>query len=378
MHTRHVSGFGLALIGVCLLVQAPRPQAAPGLTITGVTGTVADNSTVTLTGVGFGTKPTAPPLKYDDFENGTTGSTISNAWEYDGFYYQPTYTTGRVRPNSTRSVRCSWIVPRQPGDDGVNFGLGIRSAWPRDGGNITQLYFDAWYYLESPQPMRNHKLWRLHTGDVGQPNLYMNIYGDSNLNRVGQDGLANAATGYTGYSMDNGDGYGFASMVGRWSHIQVWLTESSIGVQNGRMWVAVNSHVGIDGLVKTRDANTHWNQLFIGNYMSTDLAGGGPLTTDIHTYWDHVYIDTYRQHVEIGNNAVYANATQREIQIPSAWSNTSISVRLNRGGFPSFSGLYLFVVDDAGNVSPGYPLAGGPPPPTTGAPAPPTGLRIVT
>jgi hypothetical protein len=52
--------------------------------------------------------------------------------------------------------------------------------------------------------------------------------------------------------------------------------------------------------------------------------------------------------------------THREIQIPSAWSDTSITITLNKGSFANFNSAYLYVIDADGNVNTnGYLLSDG-------------------
>ncbi len=91
------------------------------------------------------------------------------------------------------------------------------------------------------------------------------------------------------------------------------------------------------------------------------------------SYIDDVYVDNTRARVEIGDNAIFANCTHREIQIPSDWSDNgnpgeaSITITLNRGSFDPCETYYLFIIDANGNInSTGYPIRFG-----TGAGEPP-------
>jgi hypothetical protein len=68
-------------------------------------------------------------------------------------------------------------------------------------------------------------------------------------------------------------------------------------------------------------------------------------------YVDDVYIDDTWQRVEIGDNATYSSCTHREIQIPTAWSDTSITATLNQGSFENGSTGYVFVIDEDGNAN---------------------------
>jgi len=54
----------------------------------------------------------------------------------------------------------------------------------------------------------------------------------------------------------------------------------------------------------------------------------------------------------VGDNAVYADCTHREIQIPSVWNDTDITATLNQGSLPDGT-AYIFVVDSDGVASAG-------------------------
>lgn len=97
---------------------------------------------------------------------------------------------------------------------------------------------------------------------------------------------------------------------------------------------------------------------------------------DEYAYINNLYIDNTKARVEIGNASRWATCTRREIQIPSAWSSSSIRVTINQGTFGSGNTGYLYVLDANGSVNPtGYPIiigGGGSDTP----PPPPAGLKI--
>lgn len=86
----------------------------------------------------------------------------------------------------------------------------------------------------------------------------------------------------------------------------------------------------------------------IGDYFDR-----GPMEYSI----DDVYVDYTWARVEIGDAPTWVSCTRREIQIPSAWSNASITVTVNQGAFQNLGGAYLYVVDANGDVNQnGYAL----------------------
>ena len=98
----------------------------------------------------------------------------------------------------------------------------------------------------------------------------------------------------------------------------------------------------------------------MGNYMGH--GAGSPAVClaspgNSYAYWDDAYVDTTRAHVEIGDAPTYAACTQREIQIPTSWNSTSITVTANRGAFGGLPNTYLYVTDRNGAVNiAGYKL----------------------
>jgi hypothetical protein len=114
----------------------------------------------------------------------------------------------------------------------------------------------------------------------------------------------------------------------------------------------------------------------------TETVAGKSYLNNAKDYIDDVYMDDTWARVMIGNAPTFDSCTHREPLIPTAWSNTSITVYFNQGSFPNGSKVYLFVIDSNGNASPGKEIAiggtasaGDAPIPTT-YPNPPSKLII--
>ena len=69
--------------------------------------------------------------------------------------------------------------------------------------------------------------------------------------------------------------------------------------------------------------------------------------------WIHI-----RPWVEIGNDEVYGDCTHREVQIPTAWSASGITINVQKGSIGNLSDNFLFVVDPDGTPSAGFALSG--------------------
>jgi hypothetical protein len=346
----------LALVGGAALPLVPTSlgERAPGIgggiaaaactnpTITSVSGTLQHASSLTIKGACFGTKSPAAPIKYDAFEVGTNGSTLTG-WTLDSATIHPQYSSRVVRPNSRMSAAARFVN----GNYRSSFGI-VRSPLPR-------IYFDAWiYYDVAPTYSRNYKVFRVfsNTSGAAQPNLYYNLYcqgiGDTSL--LSQDGVNAPVDSYRQYV----GGWSSADFAKKWVHLQGYLEQSSPTAADGTAKVWLNGKQVVNRVRNWRtrtSSTTTWNRILFGNYLGHD---GDPTKEscgsygDAVVYWDNVYVDTTQARVELGNAATYAGCTQREIQIPSTWTDTAIAITLNQGGFTSIKGRYLYVITPSG------------------------------
>ena len=114
----------------------------------------------------------------------------------------------------------------------------------------------------------------------------------------------------------------------------------------------------------------------INELWKIGFDGGGNSPPSITWWMDDIYVDNSFSRVMIGNASTYAASTHFEMQIPTAWSNTSISTKVNQGSFAGSQQAYLYVLDANGNVNTnGYPITvngSG-----TSAPQAPRGLQVV-
>jgi hypothetical protein len=79
-----------------------------------------------------------------------------------------------------------------------------------------------------------------------------------------------------------------------------------------------------------------------------------------HEWYDDIYFDNTWSRVMLGDSSTYTNSSYLEIQIPSAWSDGSITLTANQGVFTNGQQVYLYVVDSNGNANAnGYPVIMG-------------------
>jgi hypothetical protein len=162
----------------------------------------------------------------------------------------------------------------------------------------------------------------------------------------------------------------------QWLHIQLEYQESGVNVANGSVHHSVNSALaGLNSsTVKTRTCNHSMSEIRIGHYFAQDAGAGCPTNGGADVYVDDVYLDTTWSRVEIGDQPTYSASSHREIQLPTAWSANSISIKVSRGSFTPGQTVYVYVFDASGRVNPnGLPviISGG-----SGV-APPRNLRVV-
>lgn len=356
--------------------------------VTSVTGVLLDATTITISGSGFGTKATAAPLKWDDFESGTLGAVVGNGWALTRGYNAgatgftpswPTYSNTVLRTGSSRSVKhpfedqgftcpdpegCEWSNSYGlTGDSGFPANVNLDSGTFTSGLTFPVLYIDFWYYINNdPVEPRNIKIFRIHTGENGTPNSYLNIYcsGNSDEMRFGGDGGDADVYNHCDFGCGPLPTRDLATFwTNQWRHIQAYLVESSAGVQDGKAQIYTDYvNDPSDNTFMTRTGSTHWNTVWIGNYIGKGSEAWCPnsYTKNHYVYTDDAYIDTTPARIEIGDNISYSACTHREIQIPTAWSSSSISATIHKGSFASVSGQYLFVVDGTNTPSTGFQL----------------------
>jgi hypothetical protein len=132
-------------------------------------------------------------------------------------------------------------------------------------------------------------------------------------------------------------------MAGKWSKVEiaVKVTDQADGyvnvLENGRQVVGyagatdkypgTQRTIGIGGYARMYGFSSNWR------------------------YFDDAYLDTTLSRVVLADKPVLSLATIIEVQIPSSWSDGSISATVNLGQFAQGQTAYLFVVDSSGTPS---------------------------
>jgi hypothetical protein len=305
--------------------------------ITSATGVLTHGSTLTIAGTGFGTKTTAAPLKFDNFEAGTPGENVTG-WGTDvseGY--------GRIKYSTAVSRGVGSVVSLFPfTPDYYNISLQVN-------GTFSVVYLDFWVYLDRIDTVsRNWKMCRLWASDHNLSCVHCRY----DNRDAGVDYLYDAGATPEEFLIE--DEFDTISGEHEWLHVQFAHKQSAVNVADGALlsWENCQQRCNRQNVV-TRQHDRVFSMIRIGHYWACDL----PYNSGANIYFDDVYVDTTFARVEIGNAATYAACTHREIQIPTAWSSTECAVALNRGSFATLPGLYLYVIDSDGVVNAdGYEL----------------------
>lgn len=344
-------------------------QAAPS--ISGVSGTVSNGQSVTISGSGFGS--TGPVVDFfESFENGTVGENVSlvansadiGEWakiRETGEAYS-TYSTAYAHGGS-KSLQVDWRPPAMwGGGPVVNFSdtqseYVLISWWqflptnrdvpgtnnPQDGGANWKWFWmgdrnDGW-------PMGSDYAGQQHYG-FNQDGSTVGIQGAV----IGHDKDAPARYDCGWYTKPS------VFKKGTWMRLTMAMKNATSG---GHIW---QQEVSSDGHViqfdvqniTTAHSDDPWNTLILPGFGRTD--------SNAVAYYDDVYIATgagARARVEIGNASTYSASTKLALITPTSWGGTSIQATVRSGSFANGS-AYLYVIDASGIPNAlGFPITIG-------------------
>jgi len=331
-----------SFISFFLSLLSSYSYAAPS--VSSVLGSFVDGQEISISGSNFGEKASANPLVWDDFEDGVIDtSATSGTWTVVHGSLETTYIhNGSYAVEIASGAAAQVITKSFTGADSLKLYL---YRWTRYSATITS----------------NTKFLRIHYSGASYPRWVWSWH-SGGLTII--EGTA-WSTHYIG-SIN-------PPSANTW-YLEEWELQMNSGIDQDdgqvRYWrdgIAATSNLPATD-VETRSTSNPGllDQLHWGKNDGEDSV----------TIWqDDLYFDTTWARVMIGNNSDFNSCTHREIQIPTAWSDNSITITVNQGSFDPCETYYLFVVDADGNVNTaGYPIRI-----VTGAgeaPCPPIGLEI--
>lgn len=344
--------------------------------ITGVSGTFTNKSPVVITGAGFSQKQNAGPLisSYDNVTaaNNWSSGTLGGGWTFSG-------AGGLV---NTGPQRCPW--QQSSYTIRYNTNSGLASIRHLENTPHRYNYISMWMYRDysnwnlAVSSGSNNKFMRLYfSSDNSGPTLFSAVYPDNNgvedavhlsaetINSPGWS-IAYSACNANEYSTTTADmvttNSSCLSQLATWEHWEWYLVMPSTDIGNdGSMTflkdgMTLGSAAGV-GMLRSGDNND------ARSYLLGMLSGGR--TVSGYDYIDQVYIDNTPAHVSISSSPgiLWPDVSAEdhsEIQVPSAWSDGSITFTLNQGSFSNGETAFLYVVDTTGNSNPiGFPFQFG-------------------
>lgn len=355
---------------ICALCMAFPAVVVANPEVTHVVGMLDHGGELTIVGGSFGAKAVGAPLRWDDFQDGEPGAQLIDCDEQGGGIWDLQAHPGR-RPyysgaTGYDSRTGQWIagVQRLPGDicvlqnfysipDGVgsNRAIGVQNEPSRI------WYVSFWVYREdyagTAMQCTNAKVYGNFSGTGG-----LNTRWDEYWNGESGHIFAVDCTGEAEGGIHNTWGV-FQDVRNQWIRVERFLDLGEVGMPNGYHAGAANLQVrGEYSGVFTPEHCTGQviDSFILGHYFRSGDTEPAAL---LRQYISELYVDHSFARVEIGDAPTWNACTHREIQIPTAWNNNSITVTGNVGTFASGTQVYLFVVDENRQPSVGFPVVIG-------------------
>jgi hypothetical protein len=309
--------------------------AAPS--ISGVSGTVTNGQSITISGTGFGSGPNV--VVFDNFEKGTNGNNIMTGtgsaqvgkWDV---------LTGTLKPKYSNS---------NPLSGNLCFRANMASDWLEYvsvnlPSGTTKVFFSWWMRTDQlPNASGSGENWKVMW-------LFGNDDATNDIDFIfvnGQQAISGNNTSYTGWF------YLSDWSLNKWERCAEYIEEGTSG--KVQFWELTSSGIA------TR-LNSTASIYPSGQFASLHVNAYGKQTSSCNPQIDDVYVatgDNARARIEIGNNATYTSCTKLTICTPNSWTSNGISAKVWQGQFGSSDPAYLFVLDSSGNASPGYSIKFG-------------------
>ena len=321
-------------IGHC----APAPSGASASIITG--------DSITISGYSFGLKPTAAPIRFDQFDGGTAGSVLGSPWQSrDG---GSSYMSGDSHSGSMSAGRV------------VLTGEMFNSSYLSFAG-VDEVFYSYWLKIDrlSEDDNPNIKLGRI-SSTATNIDPYM---GEGTISLTSYSYNGGDPKPYLCYWQDGTGEYSpWSSQGDGWDKVDV----------PANAWARVDCRGKVSIPAGTANGVVECTTLYPGNY--NDYLGGSNLvnrqsgrswqyesillpamegstsTHDYDIYVDDVYVDSTPARVEVCKEPTWTTRKHCEIQPATEWGDTSITISANTGTLSSGTN-YLYVVDSTNSVN---------------------------
>lgn len=323
--------------------------AAPSITLTSEQ-TVVHGQSLKLTGFGFGVKSPVAPMMWDPIDGQaaysklTDGSIIpvgvGKPWALTELNKPVYFKTSNPRGKWSAKYSNQWSIA---GDGKAAIG---GKNFPAAAGK--NLFVSWWMYPKNDMTIggtnSSNKFCRFTpTGgwDVADFIWEPRIFYWNNL-----------PSGYKYLQYKNWNGN-----IGAWNRMDVNIDNSVnpkprvSGYINNQLFISGVSGdgTGTAGGAVTGALNADITGIYVIGFDASNSDGKQPVVD-----FGEIYVDNTIARVEIGDAPIFSASTHREIQIPqNVWNDDQIEIKVNQGSFSDNTQAYLFVIDAAGNASPG-------------------------
>ena len=335
--------FLFIIVVTAIFLGNKRSLAAP--VVSSVSGTVSAGNPLSINGSGFGSKSPAQPWLYDDFEN-----TAAHA--------------GDSMLNRVPRIGTSRWKYYDFADNGLGSALSYSSAQAYNGtfsGYQSDPSGDAEQdiYIDGQSTAVRYVSYRFRRSGYSGGVWKIDRTTSGTTNNPPYDSPPNFGYGTTAGSYYN-DCSAFHEYAGsmilpdadQWHRMETYLVAST------------NPSVGRIVLWEDYAKQT---DLFTATCTSACTACKwdtwmSPLNANhdgnnVYTWIDDIYIDNTLARAEICSASSWGSRANCEIQIPTDWSNSFVSILINQGSFTSGQIVYLYVVDSSGTAnSSGFPI----------------------
>ena len=349
------------------------------VSITGKSGSSAHNGTLTITGSGFGTKSVAAPVVWDNCSESKITALWSGVWPSAGTaQYLMQYRDAPYRGIAPPHSRVGRYMTGCHGDNnGADEGWNVMcwkqrviSAFPAYSyASWYQRCDDAWVFGLSGTPDDNFKVYDYSRG-TSPYDLPNNWYTEYNTRPTSKTAIPAWHVNDDNGSLDGSGEWGKNAvnpMSGVWSKVEHYIKITNVA-KGGFIKIYENGSLVLDMAATRTDAMSGTSRVDAIGGFSRDSGNGNNFR-----YFADLYLDDTLQHIVLGDASMIDLCSKLEVQKPTAWSDTSITVTVNRGVFSDGQKVYLYVYDTTGTPNTnGLLIAGA----DTTPPAPPKNLRI--
>lgn len=342
--------------------------AGGGVVVDGGADAFRHGSSVTVTGAGFGAKPTAAPYR-SSFHHPDEAQNFQQTGAFDPSFWSPVSEVMITLHDDGEGVRVAGLASHQysvrleysaQGNwDAGGYSAGVQSNLPPS----RVLYMSWWDYFE-PGFDASH----METGGKNFKWIYnsagQNPHAAISVMNDGAAFLVSAGGGVGGDTPEEQDanlelplGGGFyarplswspnyALPVGRWYLVEIFYqVNSAQGVHDGWTAMRIDNQLiyranQID-VYEPGEASELFANLRLGGNYGFDASGA------VHyRHYGDVYIDDSFAHVVLGDAPAFEDCQHLELQVATAWADEAVTFTLNQGAFDAGDRVYAYVVDE--------------------------------